>query len=200
MVMNAGTEAYLTPKEVARILMVSVAAVRHWAEKGELRARMTPGGHRRYIREDVERFAQKRNLQLHRPEQEAMRILVVDDDRQFAGCLGTLLKKFEGQVEVATAFDGFEAGLKLNEFHPDVVLLDIMMDGINGIEVCRKIKSHSSGEKIRVIAMTGYPSDENVGGMMEAGAEVCMQKPISRDELLHCLGLGENRRLAGVGK
>lgn len=198
--MKTGTEAYLTPKEVARILMVSVAAVRHWAEKGELKARMTPGGHRRYIRADVEHFAQMRNLQLHQPEQESMRVLIVDDDRQFAGYLGSVLSAYPDQVEFEMAHDGFEAGMKLNEFHPDIVLLDVMMDGINGIDVCRKINSHADSARVRVIAMTGYPSDENVNGMLEAGAETCLHKPISKAELLGCLGLSAMARLAGAGE
>lgn len=60
------------------------------------------------------------------------------------------------------AADGFEAGSKLYAFKPDVILLDMMMPGLNGFDICRQIKAAQDTCDIRVIAMTGHLSQENV--------------------------------------
>ena len=57
--LNDTNKAYLTPNEVAELLMVSPITVRSWAQKGLLVAKVTPGGHRRFLKSDVERFVRE---------------------------------------------------------------------------------------------------------------------------------------------
>jgi len=185
-------ESYLTPGQVAKLLMVSPAAVRLWAEKGEIKALTTPGGHRRFLPSEVERFSKERGLTTLKKQNLKTSILIVDDDIQFTNYLNKLLSKFPTQVEVAVANDGFSAGLKIREQEPDVVLLDIMMPGLDGFTVCQRIKSNSITSEIRVIAMTGYPSADNVEKILAAGAEACLPKPVDKDELLQLLGINTN--------
>lgn len=187
--MNNYDEAYLTPGQVAKLLMVSPAAVRLWAEKGEIKALTTPGGHRRFLPSEVERFSTERGLTPISKEELKLSVLIVDDDIQFTNYLNKLLNIFDEKVDVDVANDGFGAGLKIREREPDVVLLDLMMPGLDGFTVCQRIKSNSITSDIRVIAMTGYPSAENVEKILLAGAEVCLPKPVDKDELLQLLGL-----------
>lgn len=186
---NNDEKEYLTPGEVAKILMVSGAAVRRWAEKGEINALTTPGGHRRFLYSDVQRFADERNFVLQGSSRNRLRILIVDDDKHFSGYLMKLLGKYPEQAEVDVANDGFAAGIKVRDFKPDVVLLDLMMPGMNGFQVCELLKSFNGGNLIRVIAMTGYPSPENVEKILSLGAEACLSKPVDRVELLEKLGI-----------
>ena len=72
----------------------------------------------------------------------------------------------------------------MQQHKPDVVLLDVMMPGIDGIEVCRSLKSDPETAHIRVVAMTGYHSPELENKMLAAGAEVLLRKPFSSDEVL----------------
>jgi len=186
-------KSYLTPNEVAELLMVSPTAVRQWAEKGELKALTTPGGHRRFLPGEIERFAQERGLTLNSGNDDVLRLLIVDDDEQLVRYLVKLLEGFQDQVIIETVNDGFAAGLKVREFEPHIILLDLMMPGLDGFQVCRMLKEGNNTQAIRVIAMTGYPSEENVEKILAAGAEICLPKPIDAQRLLKHIGLNDAR-------
>ena len=188
---------YLTPTEAAALLMVAPVTLRAWAAKGLLRAQATAGGHRRFLRRDLERFARDCGLRLSDriPDSGDQRILVVDDDRLFADFLVEFLGN-RGVTAVA-CYDGFAAGRRVESFGPDIVLLDLMMPGMDGIEVCRDLKADRATRHIRVLAMTGYPSDANQSAILGAGAEVCLGKPLDHTQLLSLIGSPALR--AGTG-
>ena len=182
-------KSYLTPGEVADLLMVSSAAVRRWAAEGDLKALTTPGGHRRFLPKDVEQFARQRNIAMQTSCNESLRVLIVDDDKQFSGYLKKMLAKYPEKIMPELADNGFEAGIKVHEFNPDVILLDLMMPGMDGFQVCEILKSDSATKNIRVLAMTGYPSAINTKKILAAGAEICLSKPVDRSKLLSFLGV-----------
>lgn len=179
---------YLTPTEAAALLMVAPVTLRAWAAKGLLRAQATAGGHRRFLRRDLERFAHDRGLRLSDriPESSDLRVLVVDDDRLFADFLVDFLGSRGAQA--VACYDGFAAGRRVESYAPDVVLLDVMMPGLDGIEVCRGLKADKHTRHIRVIAMTGYPSDASQAAILSVGAETCLAKPIDHERLLEAIG------------
>lgn len=183
----SSSKSYLTPNEVAALLMVAPATLRVWAEKGLIKAQTTAGGHRRFLREDVERF---RCEQAGGKPAAARRLLIVDDDIALCRYLAALVAASPEAPLTAVAHDGFEAGRKLAAFRPQTVLLDLMMPGIDGCRICRQIKQDAATRGIRVIAMTGCATPENVERVMAAGAEVCLTKPIDEERLLSLLGLG----------
>jgi len=178
------SKPYLTPSEVAELLMVSPITVRAWAQKGLLPSETTPGGHRRFLRESVEQFSKQYKAV---PQRNDLRVLVVDDDRQVAGFLVEWLTGLDEPFIVDTAADGFEAGSKVHSFEPDIILLDLMMPKLDGFEVCRRIKADPETSNIRVMAMTGHMSPENEQRILEAGAEVCISKPLDTKFLLGLL-------------
>ncbi len=182
-------KSYLTPNDVATLLMVSPVTVRQWAQKGGLSALTTPGGHRRFLRHDVERFARERGIALQPPEGDSLRILIVDDDKQLAGYLVELFANREEAVSTQTAHDGFEAGAKVQTFQPHIMLLDLMMPGLDGFGVCRQMQEDPNTKAVRIIAMTGYHTTGNVQRILDAGAEICLPKPLPNDELLEAIGL-----------
>ena len=187
--MKEKDKEYLTPNEVAKLLMVSPITVRQWAQKGELTAMTTPGGHRRFLREDLLRFARRRGLALAIPDDASQRVLIVDDHDVFAQSLGDLLELTDPPLMTEIACDGFEAGRKIQTFQPHIILLDLMMPGMNGFEVCERLKDDPSTKAIRVIGMTGYFSAENKARIMSAGAESCLLKPFDRATLLAVIGV-----------
>jgi len=189
----------LTPQQVAELLMVSPVTVRQWAQKGELKALITPGGHRRFRLRDVERFGQQRGISLQLRD-EVQRILVVDDDPQLSGYLVELLGSLSEPIETEVAKDGFDAGRKVLTFRPDIVLLDLMMAGLDGFEVCRRLKQDPATRDVRIIAMTGYPSPGNIERICAAGAEACLAKPISVQALLDAIGLHQSAPLTFAGQ
>ena len=183
-VANAPDKPYLTPNEVATLFMVSPITVRQWAQKGLLKAEVTLGGHRRFLREEITRFAAAHGMSggLAAAGGDA-RLLVVDDDRQLVAYIGELLSTIE-HLQIATAYDGFEAGTKMQALRPHMVLLDLMMPGLNGFEVCRRIKTDRLTRATRVITMTGFASAENIDNSLGAGAESCLCKPLDAASLM----------------
>ncbi len=175
---------YLTPSEAAKLLMVSPITVRAWAQKGLLPSETTPGGHRRFLRESVELFAKQSKTA---PQRNNLRVLIVDDDKQVAEFLVEWLTGLDEPFVVSSAADGFEAGIKVHSFEPDIILLDLMMPRLDGFAVCRQIKADPDTSDIRVIAMTGHLSPENEQRILEAGAEVCIPKPLDIKFLLELL-------------
>lgn len=178
----------LSPGQVAERFGVSPVTVRSWADKGWLRAQTTPGGHRRFLLSELDRFVQTRALLRARPSGAALRVLIVDDDLQLVGFLKDFLCDRPIPIVLESAHDGFDAGTKVQTFQPHFLLLDLMMAGIDGFEVCRRIKADSRTSGIRVVAMTGYHTPENVAKIRAAGAEICLKKPLPMDFLLTLLG------------
>ena len=178
------TTDYLTPTEVAQLLMVSPITVRQWAQKGMLQARTTAGGHRRFLRGDVERFARERGIEL---PGSTRTVLVVDDDHQLNKYLVAVLTTEVAGIEVVSAFDGFEAGRMVQLHKPEIVLLDIMMPGMDGVQVCQSIKNDPETNHTRVVGMTGHYTQQVEERILDAGAEVLLKKPFSTEELFaHC--------------
>ena len=174
---------YLTPTAVASLLMVSPITVRQWAAKGLLKAELTLGGHRRFMRHEIERFARDNGLSLQRKAADGgRRLLIVDDDAQLVKLITEMLDD-RADLTIETAVDGFDAGTKVQQFVPDTMLIDLMMPGLDGFEVCRRLKADPVTRGIRVIAMTGFPSPENTRRALDAGAERCLAKPFDLSAL-----------------
>lgn len=180
---------YLTPNEAAELLMVAPATLRIWADKGLIRAHTTAGGHRRFMKEDLARFQQAMLQADSRTKQGASRrILIVDDDASLTRYLCALLGSYPGVV-TEVAHDGFTAGQRVHTFQPDTLLLDLMMPGLDGFQVCTQIKAAPQTRAIRIIAITGFPSPENLARILAAGAEACLDKPLDETLLLSKLEL-----------
>ena len=139
---------------------------------------------------DVEQFARKRGLTLHSAT-DVFRVLVVDDDRQVLNFLVDFMAELPYPIVAETASNGFEAGQKLQTFQPSIILLDLMMPHLDGYQTCKMIKADPRTKSIRVVAMTGYDTQENIRLILEAGAETCLAKPIDTQLLLAALGLYE---------
>ncbi|NEX21901.1 response regulator [Thiorhodococcus mannitoliphagus] len=174
----------LTPSQVAQFLGVSPVTVRIWARQGKLPAQTTPGGHRRFDAREIRDFARRHGMRLASESRALMRILIVEDDLQFAAFVNETLKTLEPAPEIETAYEGFEAGRRLQRFQPDLVLLDLMLPGVDGFAICQHLRNDPETAHIRVIAMTGYDSPENRARILDAGAEICLSKPFRAVELL----------------
>ena len=182
-------KSYLTPKDVAELLMVSTAAVRLWSEKGYLKARVTAGGHRRFKLDDIKQFAQQKQIQLNIDENVIPKILVVDDETMFAEFLKDLLLSEFSNVEVEISLDGFDAANKLRDFSPTIVLLDLKMPNLNGFQVCQHIKQDPTLQYIRILAMSGKVTAEDKTRILALGAEACFEKPLNSVEFFKQLNI-----------
>lgn len=83
----------------------------------------------------------------------------------------------------------------VHDFHPTLILLDLMMPKVNGFEICKMIKSDSATKNIRVIAMTGYLNTHHATDILAEGAETCLEKPFEEKHLLQAIGIKENHHI-----
>lgn len=109
------------------------------------------------------------------------KILVVDDEPLNVELISGFLEK---DYEIISASCGKEALEKVNQYNPDIVLLDIMMPEMNGYEVCQKIKSQDSTRFISVVMVTALTEIEEKIKAIESGADDFLTKPINMVELL----------------
>ncbi len=110
------------------------------------------------------------------------RILIVDDETAAVIALETLLRR-EG-FELRIASDGETALAECASFRPDLILLDILMPGMDGYEVCRRIKATPETRLTPVVLITGLSDTENRIKGINAGADDFLSKPIDFNELL----------------
>lgn len=108
------------------------------------------------------------------------KILVVDDDKDIIEPLGLILEAKGFQVE--TISKGKLVYSKIASFKPDLLLLDILMSGTDGREICKKLKSEKKTVNLTVIMMSAHPSAKK--DSEEIGADDFIAKPFETDELL----------------
>jgi excisionase family DNA binding protein len=178
---------FLTTGQIASSCQVTIPTVKRWIREGHLTAFQTAGGHFRVTEEEFRRFQDALRMPVDRTGTEAEtqaqpRILIVDDD---AALLETLLEalSWDGRYTVEVAQDGYEGLIKVGSFAPNLLVLDIRMPGLNGFQVCRRVKSAPATREIRILAITGQSVHHTREQILEAGADGFLEKPIRLDEL-----------------
>lgn len=196
--MKFATDQLLTSSEVGDLLQVNASSVKKWVDDGLLVAFRTPGGHRRIRIPDLVAFMDAHDMPIPRDLHEAARrrLLIVDDDALLLKALTRAFKRHASLVEVATCGNGIDALVRVGSFRPHLVLLDIFMPGIDGIEVCRRLKKTHDTRGIDVVAVSADATDALGRKAVEAGAVRCMSKPIDVQAVMAVLFPNENRLAA----
>jgi DNA-binding NarL/FixJ family response regulator len=119
------------------------------------------------------------------PSPDPIRVVLADDQRLVRESLGTLLGLLPGIDLVASASDGEEALALADEHVPDVVLMDLRMPRLDGIEATRML--HARRPEVRVIALTTFADDESVLGALRAGARGYLTKDASSEDIRHAI-------------
>jgi CheY-like chemotaxis protein len=114
-------------------------------------------------------------------EKTVKKILVVDDEKKFAALLKKFFQKQDYAAEVA--HDGLEAGLKAAQFAPSIIILDITMPGLNGLDVCKNLKANPQTKNMKVIIITAH-LNYSEKAVLAAGADSFLRKPVDLNELL----------------
>ncbi len=175
----------LTVSQASKYCKVSPKTIINWIDSGHIKSYKTVGGHRRIKIEDLDEFLRKNGMPL--PEESRgerkKKILVVDDDKIIVETIVQALEEDEHGYEMISAADGFEAGLQVSHFKPDLVILDIMMPDIDGYEVCQKIKCNPLTKDTKIVVLSAYLNDEAFKQMKEHGADAYFSKPLPLEQL-----------------
>jgi DNA-binding response OmpR family regulator len=110
------------------------------------------------------------------------RVLIADDNPQGVELLEAYLSGCE--YEIRTAADGEETLRQVTDWHPDLILLDIMMPKISGFEVCKRIRARPETREIAVLMITALDQHSDIERAVEAGTDDFVPKPINKSELL----------------
>jgi CheY-like chemotaxis protein len=114
------------------------------------------------------------------------KILVADDDQDSAESLAMLLQMMGH--EVRSALNGLEAVAVAAAFEPDLIVLDIGMPGLDGYEVCRRIRQQPWAHTVVIAALTGWTRDEDRHRSQEAGFNHYLVKPVDPQALADLVG------------
>lgn len=111
------------------------------------------------------------------------KVLIVDDDEGLVELISDVFER-DGRFNVRTTNNGFDAGMLVKEFRPDIVVLDVMLPDINGKEVCQRVRSDKALDDVRIICISGMIEPDKVADLRAAGANDFMQKPFDVDRLI----------------
>lgn len=176
----------LTSSEVGNLLQVNPSSVKKWVNDGLLAAFRTPGGHRRIRASDLVDFLTRHRMPIPVELQDVARkrVLLVDDNQAQLSALSRSLKRHADRLEVVTANNGIDALVLVGSFHPNIVVLDVFMPEIDGLEVCRRLKKRPETKDVQVIIVSGGLTPALERKALEAGAVRCLSKPIDTQTLL----------------
>jgi excisionase family DNA binding protein len=173
-----------TTGEAAKICKVSQQTIIRCFDSGQLKGFRVPGSRFRRIPRDVlYKFLKDNGIPTDALESGKRKALVVDDDRELLELIRDSLES-DGRFEVRSANNGFDAGMLVKEYHPDVIILDVMLPDINGKEVCQRVRSDSALDDVKILCISGMVEQERVNDLKEAGANDFLQKPFEIDTLL----------------
>jgi len=179
---NDAGRRFFTTSEVAKYCAVTNDGVLKWIKSGKLRAFSTPGGHYRVSAEDFRTFLEKYDIPVDEAffsgDRKERSVLVVDDEPNIREIVRRLLKELEPELRVEEACDGYEASIKIGSMQPDLVIMDVMMPRVDGISLCKSLRDNPKTQHIKVLAITAFPEQDNVKKMYDAGADLCLIKPL----------------------
>lgn len=185
---NMSKKIYYTTGEIAEICHASRATVFNWIKAGKLKASRIPGGKYKIFRRDFLDFLRKSNLLALLEESNSLhqttKILIIDDQPDIVEAIKIFLEKSNPHFHVRGVTNGFGAGHLIHSFKPDIVILDLFMPGLDGFAVCRDVKSNLVTKNIKIIAITGYPTEENIEKIKKEGADAVFAKPLDYNNLL----------------
>jgi excisionase family DNA binding protein len=184
MVAAMSTKTVFTTGEAARICKVSQQTIIRCFDNGTLKGFRVPGSRfRRIPRDQLYQFMKDNGIPTDALESGKRKVLIVDDDQELVELLVDTFDR-DGRFEIRTANNGFDAGMLVKEFRPDLVVLDIMLPDINGREVCQRVRSDQSLEAVKIICISGMVEQDKISDLRAAGADDFLQKPFTTDKLL----------------
>ena len=173
-----------TTGEAAKICRVSQQTIIRCFDSGQLKGFRVPGSRfRRIPRDLLFSFMKENGIPTDALESGKRRVLIVDDDEDLVELIADHLER-DSRFEIRTANNGFDAGMMVKEYRPDIIVLDVMLPDINGKEVCQRVRSDKTMEDVRIICISGMVEEDKVADLREAGADDFMHKPFEVEKLI----------------
>lgn len=180
---------YVTSKQAARLLDVSLRTIQLWVENGTLGAWKTPGGHRRIYAMSIRTQLDKRKIGYQPPAQKpkeinpSLKVIAVDDDPLQLELIKILIKRSAIDITLYTASDGYEGLVSIGNHQPDLAIIDLSMPNINGFEMIRELSKNEITKNMKILVVSGLSDREIASNGGLPAFVTILQKPIMHQQL-----------------
>jgi excisionase family DNA binding protein len=170
--------------EAAQLLQVSVQTIQKWVDAGHVQAWKTLGGHRRISADSLHALMQRQGLTPpDAPLADSPAILIAEDNPDDAELLQTQIRRLCPSARLTVVSDGFEALLQIGRACPDWLFTDVMMPGMNGVAMIRRLQLDPASHALRIVVMTSHTPQE-IAALGDLPANVhWLAKPLERTRL-----------------
>jgi len=173
-----------TTGEAAKICKVSQQTIIRCFDSGQLKGFRVPGSRfRRIPRDQLYAFMRDNGIPTDALDSGKRKVLIVDDDTELVELITDVLER-DGRFEVRSVNNGFDAGMMVKDYMPDLIVLDVMLPDINGREVCQRVRKDLGPEDVKIICISGMVEEDKVDELKAAGANDFLQKPFDVEALL----------------
>ncbi len=176
--------AVCSTSEAAQLLGVSNTTIQIMVERGELDAWRTRGGHRRISLASVERLKSLRGPRsVRRADASDLEVLIVEDDLALRSLYEHTIESWQLPIQVSSAADGMEALLMVERKRPDVMIMDLFMEPVDGFHLLRMLRRHREFNDMVIIVATGLDDAEiEAKGGLPKGV-ILYRKPVAFEKL-----------------
>jgi excisionase family DNA binding protein len=182
--MDERMKTVFTTGEAAKICKVSQQTIIRCFDNGQLKGFRVPGSRfRRIPREALYKFMRDNGIPTDALESGKRKVLLVDDDAELVELMTKVLDE-DGRFETRIASNGFDAGMMVKEYRPDIIVLDVMLPDINGKEVCHRVRADSTLEEVRILCISGMVEDDKIQELRLSGADDFLHKPFDIEYLI----------------
>jgi excisionase family DNA binding protein len=185
----AGEGAYISTREAADLLGVSLRTAQLWVEQGVLLAWKTAGGHRRILLESVDKVLEERkrvSLPKNLNGSSRIKVALVEDDTDLLKLLELVVVSAQGDFQIQTATDGFKGLVMIGEFKPDILIADLNMPHMDGFKMLRAIQDSEFSPKKIIVTTALSKEDISLRGGLPDGAQI-LEKPYAFSDLTELL-------------
>jgi len=180
---------YITTGKAARQCGVGINTMKRWIQKGELTCVITPGGHWRIPKDEFERFLNK----LHETEKIASpvyKVLLIEDDPEMTALIEGAFELADFELQFQCESDGYAGLMAVGSMQPDLILLDIMLPEINGLELIQRIRGSDLCRDVKIVVITGAGDRRLVKKALDKAApEAVFFKPFQIKELVNTVAI-----------
>jgi len=176
---------FMTTSEAADVCGVVHTTIIRWINEGKLKAHETPGGHRRIDHWDLVHFLKQYKIPVPRTLDDGrFKVLAVDDETKVLTMLRKAFSAHADEIDFCATTSGMEALVMLGKTRFDLLILDVAMPDMDGVQVCITIKQNPDLADLKILVITGRQLLEEQEEYLKKNVEEIIKKPFSTDELM----------------
>jgi len=170
----------LSTGQVAKLCGFSPTSVSNWVRSGKLKAYSTPGGQYRIRRDDLLAFLRRFRMLVPPSLEEShpTRIMVIEGHEPAQQVIATALLRSDLRCQTRYFAGACQACIELASFRPDLIIVDLHLPDVDGLDVCREVKKNPKTQDARILVIAAHPDSANIERALAAGADDWIAQPL----------------------